>query len=191
MSDYIRQYASLQRDLPSKDGWVILSAIESAIKQKIERTGKPLKEWDVQIYRGVLTGFNEAFIIDKNTRDKLLEASPKAAEIIRPILRGRDIKRFQIKFADNWIINSHNGVDSLKIPKVDVGKEFPECLNPPLAGQFSENGLLLNVVFPGSRPGEDSPSRQPCQGYTKRTPPTRQSPGPALTSPPKPALMVA
>ncbi len=86
------------------DSWIILSPIEQRIKEKIEKIGTPLKDWDVKIYRGVLTGFNEAFIIDGKTKDELIAKDPKSAEIIKPILRGRDIKRYKAEFADKWLI---------------------------------------------------------------------------------------
>ena len=82
------------------NSWVILSDIEQRIKQKIEAVGRPLKEWDIKIYRGILTGCNDAFIINKEKRDELIKKCPKSAEIIRPILRGRDIKRYGYDFAD-------------------------------------------------------------------------------------------
>ena len=64
----------------------------------------PLKEWDVKIYRGILTGFNDAFIISSEKKDELIAADPKSAELIRPILRGRDVKRYGFSFSDQWII---------------------------------------------------------------------------------------
>jgi hypothetical protein len=81
-----------------------LSDIEKSIKEKIERIGKPLKNWDINIYRGILTGCNEAFIIDKTKRDELIKKDSKSAEIIRPILRGRDIKRYGYEFANQYVI---------------------------------------------------------------------------------------
>ena len=78
---------------------MILSPIEQSIKRKIEAVGTPLKDWDVNIYRGVLTGYNEAFIINTEKRDEILgncqtdEERKRTDELIRPILRGRDIKR--------------------------------------------------------------------------------------------------
>jgi hypothetical protein len=104
MTDYIRQvgtYVSFPKDGKS---WVILSDIEQRIKEKIEKIGKPLKDWDISIYRGILTGCNEAFIIDKVTRDEIIKNDAKSAEIIRPILRGRDIKRYGYEFADQYVI---------------------------------------------------------------------------------------
>jgi len=73
----------------SSESWVILSPIEQSIKAKIEAVGTPLKDWDINIYRGILTGYNEAFIIDGETKEKLIAEDLKSAEIIRPIKFGR------------------------------------------------------------------------------------------------------
>lgn len=113
----------------TKDAWTISGDIEMRIKEKIERIGTPLKEWDVKIYRGVLTGFNDAFIIDGKKRAELIAQDPKSAEIIKPILRGRDIKRYKAEFADLWIINSHNGIKEKGIPRIDVPKDYPAIYN--------------------------------------------------------------
>jgi hypothetical protein len=88
----------------SEDGFVIASAEMAAIKKRIERVGTPLKDWNIAIYRGILTGLNEAFIIDGKKKEKLIAKDPKSAEIIKPILRGRDIKRYRMDFADCWLI---------------------------------------------------------------------------------------
>jgi hypothetical protein len=76
-----------------------------------------------------LTGYNEAFIIDQNTKDKLIEASPKNGEIIRPIISGKDIKRYKYHWQDTWIINAHNGVKSKNISRVDLETDYPLVLN--------------------------------------------------------------
>jgi len=117
LSVYVRQ-EGLQCNFSGKESWTILSPIEQSIKRKIEACGTPLKEWDIDIYRGILTGYNEAFIIDKNTKEKLIKEDPKSIEIIRPILRGRDIKRYGYEFADLYLIAT---VPSLKI---DI-EEYP------------------------------------------------------------------
>ena len=102
------------------DSWVVLSPIEQSIKAKIEAVGTPLRDWDINIYRGVLTGYNEAFIIDGNKKDKLIAEDPKSADIIRPILRGRDIKRYSYEFADLWLINTHNGVKEKGVKPINM-----------------------------------------------------------------------
>ncbi len=116
-------------DFTSSESWVILSPLEQSIKRKIEAVGTPLKDWDINIYRGVLTGYNDAFIISTEKRDEILancqseEERTKTAELIRPILRGRDIKRYGYNWADLWIINTHNGIKG-KLPRIDVD-EYP------------------------------------------------------------------
>ena len=116
-------------DFANSDSWVVLSPIEQSIKRKIEAVGTPLKDWDISIYRGVLTGYNEAFIIDTAKRDEILancqsdEERKKTAELIRPILRGRDIKRYG--YVDNglYLINTHNGIRG-KLPRIDIN-DYP------------------------------------------------------------------
>ena len=83
----------------TSDSWVVLSPIEQSIRKKIEAVGTPLKDWDVNIYRGVLTGCNEAFIIDTTKRDEILancqsdEEREKTAELIRPLSFRRSKER--------------------------------------------------------------------------------------------------
>ncbi|WP_085930901.1 TaqI-like C-terminal specificity domain-containing protein [Dysgonomonas gadei] len=92
---------------------------------KVEAIGVPLKDWrDIQINYGVKTGFNEAFVIDGQKREELIKEDPKSAEIIRPILRGRDIKRYGYEFANLWLINTHNGVKEKNIKAIDV-EDYP------------------------------------------------------------------
>ena len=99
----------------TKDSWTILSPIEQSIKAKIEKYGTPLKDWDISINYGIKTGCNEAFIISGDKRRELIAEDPKSAEIIRPILRGRDIKRYGYEFADLWLIatfpSKHYNID--------------------------------------------------------------------------------
>ena len=116
-------------DFSTSDSWVILSPIEQSIKRKIEAVGTPLKDWDINIYRGVLTGCNEAFIIDSTKRKEILsncqteEERKRTDELIRPILRGRDIKRYE--YVDNglYLINTHNGIKG-KLPRIDIN-DYP------------------------------------------------------------------
>ena len=103
MSDYIKQN-STEISFTNSENWVILNPIELSIKKKIEQYGTKLQDWDLSINRGILTGYNDAFIIDEATKNSLITADPKSAELIRPILRGKDIKRYTYNFANLWLI---------------------------------------------------------------------------------------
>ena len=115
MSDYVQthcQYSTFR----TEETWTILSDIEQGIKQKVESIGIPLKDWNIEIYRGVLTGYNDAFIISSEKREEILDncrsqdERQRTEEIIRPILRGRDIRRYSYQWANLWLINTHNGI---------------------------------------------------------------------------------
>lgn len=108
-SVFVRQ-EGMVCDFASSEPWVILTSIEQSIKRKIEAVGTPLRDWDIQIYRGVLTGCNEAFIISTEKRNEILancqsdDERKRTEELIRPILRGRDIKRYSYDWANLWLI---------------------------------------------------------------------------------------
>ncbi len=109
LSDFVQQQHSVC-EFSTSDSWVILSPIEQSIKKKIESVGTPLKDWDINIYRGVLTGYNDAFIITTEKRNEILsncqteDERHRTEELIRPILRGRDIKRYGYDWANLWLI---------------------------------------------------------------------------------------
>ena len=123
LSVYIEQN-SCHTTFSSDESWVILSSEENHIRNKINEHGVPLKEWGVKIYRGILTGFNDAFIISTEKKNELIAADPKSAELIRPILRGKDVKRYSYAFADLWLITTHNGIKSKNIPPIHV-EDYP------------------------------------------------------------------
>jgi len=103
IEDFVNQNKNILAGLTEK-AWFIGNAAEQSLKEKIEKAGKPLKEWDITIYRGVLTGLNEAFIVDNETKKMLCNKDPNSAGVFRPILRGRDIKRFGYEWAGLWIL---------------------------------------------------------------------------------------
>ena len=111
LSDYVQTH-SVDMKFDDSDSWAILSEIEKSIKSKIDAVGTPLKDWDIQINFGIKTGFNDAFIIDSQTKDEILSKCTSAyervrtTEIIRPILRGRDIKRYSYQYAGLYLIST-------------------------------------------------------------------------------------
>ena len=123
------QQSGTECEFCSSDSWVILSPIEQSIKRKIEAVGTPLKDWDIQINYGIKTGYNDAFIIDTAKRDEILancqseNERERTAELIRPILRGRDIKRYGYNWANLWLINTHNGIRG-KLERIHI-EDYP------------------------------------------------------------------
>lgn len=106
--------------------WNIISQDEIFIKKQIEKIGTPLIDWNIQINRGLTTGFNDAFIIDSKKRNELISLDSNNNEIIKPILRGRDVKRYFLEQSNLWIINTHNGyvdkVSNVKTESIDIEK---------------------------------------------------------------------
>lgn len=88
----------------NSDAWIVLDKNELLINQYFEKKGKPLREWNIKINFGIKTGFNEAYLIDKETKDELINSDIKSTELIKPLARGRDIERFSIEESNLWII---------------------------------------------------------------------------------------
>ena len=102
----------------SERPWMALSSIERAVMEKMEAVGTPLRDWDISIYRGILTGYNDAFIVDTALRNRLIAEDPKSEEVLKPILRGRDIARYHANWAGLWLIDTHNGYAG--VPPIDA-----------------------------------------------------------------------
>ncbi|WRD24315.1 class I SAM-dependent DNA methyltransferase [Helicobacter pylori] len=128
----------MKQNALSTESFIFANATLLDLRDKMESVGTPLKDWDIQIYRGILTGANEAFIITTEKRDAILKncddvqkdergmsERERTIELIKPILRGKDIKRYSYEWADLWVINTHNGYTSnlkSKIPPIDIEK---------------------------------------------------------------------
>ena len=107
-----------QARLDGEKPWSILSPTEQRVLDKVEANGTLLWMWDVKINRGITTGYNDAFIIDDATREALVAEDPNSTEIIKPILRGQDIQRYQAKWAGLWLIYSFQGIEINKYPAI-------------------------------------------------------------------------
>ncbi|UFH34529.1 DUF7149 domain-containing protein [Flavobacterium acetivorans] len=149
MSDYFSQKFSII-DFKSTS-WIVLSIIEQEIKRKIENIGIPLKDWDIKINYGIKTGYNEAFIIEEEVRNELIAKSPNCDEIIRPILRGRDIQKYSADWQNLYLINSHNGIKELKIKNIDIINHYPAVFEhlkkycPQIENRFDKGNHWTNL----------------------------------------------
>ncbi|WP_425250661.1 DUF7149 domain-containing protein [Helicobacter pylori] len=131
-------YLSMKQNALSTESFIFANATLLDLRDKIESIGTPLKDWDIQINYGIKTGANEAFIIPTEKRDEILKncddtqkdergmsERERTIELIKPILRGKDIKRYSYEWAHLWVINTHNGYTSAtksKIPPIDIEK---------------------------------------------------------------------
>lgn len=94
----------LQRSLAA-DGWRLEGSATQRLLEKLRRVGRPLGDYvGGRFYRGILTGLNEAFVVDRATRDRLIAEHPSSADVLKPFLRGRDVKRWRVQFAEQYLI---------------------------------------------------------------------------------------
>jgi len=128
----------MEINLSNDEAWTIKNSMELRIKSKIEKAGTPLKNWDISIYFGIKTGLNEAFMIDVATKDELIKADPKSAEIIKPLLRGRDIQRYYSNFAKVWLIGTFPSLN-IDIEQYPAVRNYLSSLGAKLA-QSGEKG---------------------------------------------------
>ena len=149
-------------ELPAKsEPWMILSPTELALKRKIDEVGQPLKNWDLNIYYGIKTGCNEAFVIDEAKHEELISADAKSAEIIKPLLRGRDIKRYHPQWAGLYMLAT--GYD------LDVPNDYPAIYNHlQTIGEQIESGRIRvrgKGVFNRDDQGENWWNLRACAYY--------------------------
>ena len=110
--------------------WSLLSVIEQSIMEKMKAAGTPLSMWNMKINRGILTGLNDAFIIDNATKEALVVANPKSAEIIKPVLRrGHDVQRYLTQGTGWWLIDTHNGYGDIPAVNIDNYPAIKNHLN--------------------------------------------------------------
>jgi len=107
-----------QKELTA-EGWRLEVPITLRLLDKLRKAGTPLGEYvQGRFYRGITTGFNEAFVVDRATRDRLIAEHPSSAELLKPFLRGRDVKRWRVNYQDLWLIFTRRGVDINQYPAI-------------------------------------------------------------------------
>ncbi len=130
-----RGFTLPQREL-KPDGWRLESPTKLQLLAKLRRAGTPLGEYvQGRFYRGILTGFNEAFVVDRATRDRLIAEHESSAELLKPFLRGRDVKRWRVQPQDLWLVFIRHGIDISKYPAIHRHLEqFKDRLIPGIPG---------------------------------------------------------
>ena len=105
--------------------WSVGNLLGNIIQEKIEKKGILVKDIGVKINFGIKTGFNDAFIINTEIKNQLIKADKKNAKIIKPMVGGRDLKKYSYEWNGKWIINTHNGIREKNIPAINVKKDYP------------------------------------------------------------------
>ena len=124
-----------QKQLTS-DGWRLESPEVLRLLDKLRDAGTPLGEYvNGRFYYGIKTGLNEAFVVDRATRDRLIAEHPSSAEVLKPLLRGRDVKRWSLKSSDLWLIFTRRGINIHKYPAIyDYLLQYKKRLTPGIKG---------------------------------------------------------
>ncbi len=118
------------------EGWQFVDETALSLLKKLREAGTPLGEYvNNRFYRGVVTGFNEAFVVDRATRDLLIAEHPSSAEVLKPFLRGRDVKRWQVDYQDLWLIFTRRGIEIKQYPAIyNYLRQFKDRLMPGIPG---------------------------------------------------------
>jgi len=133
LSEYIESNGDTQNQAKFSDsGWSLSDPNIQRLFEKLNENSVPLIKYvDGKIYRGILTGLNEAFVINAETHDRLIAEDPKSAELIKPFLIGRDIKRYGYSWNDRYLIFTKHGVNIKKYPAIlNYLSQFKEQLMP-------------------------------------------------------------
>lgn len=129
LAEYFNIHCSILNNL-TDNVWKIGEEEIESINNIIESTGLPLKNWkEINFFAGIKTAFNPAFHINESQKNDLLNQDPKNSEIIKPLLRGKDIKRYAYQYHDMYLINTHNGIREKGIKPIDVIKDYPTIYN--------------------------------------------------------------
>ncbi|MFZ2339546.1 MAG: N-6 DNA methylase [Bacteroidales bacterium] len=135
LPEYVEQnHSTLNKDSLNDEGWSLAGEHSQHLLEKIRGSGIPLKEYvNGKILYGIKTGLYEAFVIDRETRDRLVAEDPGCSEIIKPFLAGRDIKRYREPKSGKFLIFTRRGIEIKKYPSIlqlhkdlDVAKLIPQ-----------------------------------------------------------------
>ncbi|TRT89949.1 MAG: class I SAM-dependent DNA methyltransferase [Microcystis aeruginosa Ma_OC_H_19870700_S124] len=147
-----QDYLTITQANLSADGWKLESSQTLDLLAKLQKVGTPLGEYvKGRFYRGITTGLNEAFVIDKITRDRLISEHPSSEEVIKPFLRGRDVKRWCVEYKDLWIIFTRRGIDIKKYPAIEQYlSQYKQKLTPGIGrkvGSYKWYEIQDNIAY--------------------------------------------
>jgi hypothetical protein len=133
---FTNQSFNLSQNALNDDGWRLEPFEVQRLLQKLQDSGKPLAEFvGGKFFRGIITGFNKAFVVDRETKERLVAEHSSSEEILKPFLRGRDVKRWKLNQQDLWLIFTRRGTDIYKYPAIrNYLKKYKKRLTPGIKG---------------------------------------------------------
>ncbi|MDR3449259.1 MAG: TaqI-like C-terminal specificity domain-containing protein, partial [Alphaproteobacteria bacterium] len=135
-----------------KTGWQIEPTVKRDLLARIRAAGVPLGDYvEGRFYRGILTGYNDAFVIDGGKRAELIAADPKSEELIKPYLRGRDVKRWRVEPQDLWLIFTRRGTDIDAYPAIKAHLEYFRAALEPKPAVWEASAAVPE--WPGRKAG--------------------------------------
>lgn len=148
-------------DFSGDENWVIRSEMDWAILKKVQSRAKTLASRQLDIHFGIKTGRNDVFIVNDNKRKEILsrcqteEERKRTAEIIKPLVKGEDLKRYKLHFADRWLIHTHNGIKNQEtkeviIPRIDINdypalKEYLDAHSSKISHRSDKGDTFYNL----------------------------------------------
>ncbi|MGH7884270.1 MAG: TaqI-like C-terminal specificity domain-containing protein, partial [Thermodesulfobacteriota bacterium] len=137
----------------SDDIWIISGEVEYQIINKIEKKGSSISNWNIEVYRGIVTGLTEAYVINNKKRNELIEKDAKIENVLEPLLIGRNIKRYLYQYQGLYLINTHNGYDNpygeiierIKIDEFPRLKEYLDEFEPKLSKRYDKGVTPYNL----------------------------------------------
>ncbi len=140
LADFVSVVRQQSFEIPQSSldpsGWRLEGAAKRKLLDKLRAAGMPLGEYcKGRFYRGILTGLNDAFVVDRATRDRLITEHPSSAEVLKPFLRGRDVKRWRVEPKDLWLIFTRRGTNIKSYPAIEAYlQKFRNELTPGIKG---------------------------------------------------------
>ncbi len=112
------RFGMAQKEL-LKGGWQFAKDDALRLMDRLRTVGTPLGDYvNGRFYYGIKTGLNEAFVVNRETRDRLIAEHPSSSEVLKPFLRGRDVKRWRVEYQDLWLIFTRRGIDINNYPAI-------------------------------------------------------------------------
>ena len=133
----------------SVSGWALTSSDVLRLLAKLQQTGIPLEACvDGNFYRGVVTGYNDAFVIDESIRQQLIAEDARSGELIKPVLRGRDLKKWKAKSTGHYLIFTRQGININRYPVImDYLSQFRESLESRASGSYKWYEIQSNTAY--------------------------------------------